>query len=250
MALNILFNAVEPGSGTSTITANLALLAASRGYRVCLVDTHFDHPTVHLEVGADESYLDYALNHYLKGQCNIQQATYDITPQLPAEMSGRLFLCPANLRYEPVENPAWSGYDLKLLEKGLAQLTETLSIDLIMIDTSAGLNAMTLAGIDLCQQVVVITSPGQKTYLDNAETPRKPLDLEKISFIINAIPAENDLQAVQAALEAAFKRPVIATLPQVADIATEHAQAFVIRQADHLLTQQLIQSIDKLLGDG
>ena len=247
MSLNILFNAVEAGSGTSTIAANLALLAASSGYRVLVADTDFDHPTIHSQVGAHESYLDYALNHYLKGQCNIQQATYDITPQIPTELNGRIFLCPANLNFEPVENAAWSGYDLSLLKKGLDHLAETLSIDIIVIDTPAGLNTMTTTGMEMCQQVVVVTRPGQKNCLDGQNKPAKALDLEKLSFIMNNVPADDDLPASAEVLENTFKRPVIATLPHVTDLATANAQAFVFRHPPHLLTQQLKQGMVSLL---
>ncbi len=247
MSLNIILNAIEPQSGTSTITANLALLAAMSNYRVCVIDTNFEKPRVHSQIGAAADYIDYGFNHYLSGQCSIQQAIYDLTPQIEADIAGRIFLSPANLPFEPDDPSPWNGYDLKMIKKGIASLIETLEIDILFIDTPAGLNEMTLNCIEQCHELVLVTKPGQKTYLD-AERTRQPLDQDKISFIINAIDDEGDLAALSTSLENTSSRPVIAALPWVKDIDTVDSKAFVLRHPPHPMTQQLKESVVSLLS--
>src|SRR5581483_11063744 len=70
------------GTGKSNLTANVATNLACRGGRVGVVDTDVQSPGIHVPFGVEQDGLRYTLNHYLWGECSIEEAAIDVTPTL------------------------------------------------------------------------------------------------------------------------------------------------------------------------
>ena len=67
------------GTGKSNSTANLAVLLARQGLRVGVIDTDIQSPGIHVLFQCDPADFKYALNDYLWGRCEIQDAAVDVT---------------------------------------------------------------------------------------------------------------------------------------------------------------------------
>jgi MinD-like ATPase involved in chromosome partitioning or flagellar assembly len=96
MARVISVHSFRGGTGKSNITASLAALMASRGQRVGAIDADIQSPGIHVLFGMDDALMPHSLNHYLWGKCEIQQAAYDVTAHIGADIAGRIFLIPSS----------------------------------------------------------------------------------------------------------------------------------------------------------
>jgi MinD-like ATPase involved in chromosome partitioning or flagellar assembly len=71
MAKIISIHSFRGGTGKSNSTANIASLLASDGLRVGIVDTDIQSPGIHVLFGMNEDDMQYSLNDYLWGKCDI-----------------------------------------------------------------------------------------------------------------------------------------------------------------------------------
>jgi len=85
------------GNGKSSLTANLAGLLAASGQRVGVIDADIQSPGMHLLLGQAGKKFEFTLNDYLLGNCAVQQLALDITADVGADLSGKLFLVPASI---------------------------------------------------------------------------------------------------------------------------------------------------------
>ena len=86
------------GTGKSNTTANMAVLMALEGKRVGVIDTDIQSPGIHVLFGMDERHIKYSLNDYLWGKCEIEEAAYDVTSYLNANIKGQVFLIPSSIK--------------------------------------------------------------------------------------------------------------------------------------------------------
>src|SRR3990170_7543060 len=70
------------GTGKSNLTANLAYCCASQGARVGIIDADIQSPGIHVLFGLGEAVTKYCLNDYLKSECSIKEAVYDVSERL------------------------------------------------------------------------------------------------------------------------------------------------------------------------
>ena len=92
------------GTGKSNTTANVATILASQGKRVGVIDTDIQSPGIHVLFGFDEDKMQYSLNDYLWGKCDIRQTAYDLTNSLNTP-SGRADL-PDSVQHQSGRNRA------------------------------------------------------------------------------------------------------------------------------------------------
>ncbi len=144
------------GTGKSNIVANLAALLAAEGKRVGVIDTDIQSPGIHALFGLDENTVNYALNDYLWGKCDIGQAAHDVTPQGETAMAVNIFLIPSSLQSGEISRVLREGYAVSRLNDGYHELMANLSLDILLIDTHPGLNEETLLSIVISDILVVI----------------------------------------------------------------------------------------------
>ncbi|HEU4322186.1 MAG TPA: MinD/ParA family protein [Roseiflexaceae bacterium] len=230
------------GTGKSNTTANLTALFASRGLRVGVVDTDIQSPGIHILFGMDHDDLAYSLNDYLWGRCAIEQAAYDVTGKLGAEISGRIFLIPSSMKPGEITHVLREGYDVGLLNDGFHRLVEELNLDVLMIDTHPGLNEETLLSIAISDALVLILRPDQQDYQGTSVTVEvaRKLDVPSLQLVVNKVPAAMDRAAVRARVEQTYASPVAAVLPHSDEMMMlASAGIFALRYPNHIVTQEL-----------
>src|SRR5262245_11808068 len=119
MAKVVAIHSFRGGTGKSNITASLAALMASEGLRVGTIDADIQSPGIHVLFGMDDALMPQSLNHYLWGKCDIQQAAYDVTDNIGAQLPGRIFLIPSSSKAGEIARILREGYDVGLLNDGL-----------------------------------------------------------------------------------------------------------------------------------
>jgi len=200
MAQTVSIHSFRGGTGKSNATANLATLLAIQGRRVGVIDTDIQSPGIHVLFGLHEEEMAHSLNDYLWGKCAIEQAAFDVTPRLEAEMEGRVFLIPSSLKAGEIARVLREGYDVSLLNDGFHQLFEKLNLDVLMIDTHPGLNEETLLSIAISDVLVIIMRPDQQDYQGTSVTVEvaRKLDVPNMMLIVNKVPAVFDEAEVKA----------------------------------------------------
>ena len=144
MASTIAVHSFRRGTGKSHIAANIAALLALEGHRVVVFDTNLPSPGIEVLFDLRDDQVTYWLNDYLSGDCDIEQAVYDVTERVGRPLDGRIFLVPAGSRARYISRALRHGYDLSKMSTATKQLFQSMQLDLAVIDMAAGLHDDTL----------------------------------------------------------------------------------------------------------
>ncbi len=246
------------GTGKSNIVANLAASIARQGYRVGVVDTDIQSPGVHVLFGFDAEKMDRCLNHYLWGQCAIQETAYDVsaalqdTPSTDAEPQGALYLVPASIRAGDIARILREGYDVDLLTDGLDELTERLELDYLWLDTHPGLNEETLSCIASSDGLLVLLRPDHQDYQGTAVTVEvaRKLDVPELQLVVNKVLPALDAAAIRAQVARAYDAPVAGVLPVAEELMyLGSLGVFCLRYPEHSWSQELRAIAAQIAGE-
>lgn len=250
MSQVICVHSFRGGTGKSSLTASLAVLLASAGMRVAVVDTYIQAPGVHVLFNLDESEIVLSLNDYLWRKCGIKDTAYDVTERLDAEISGRVFLVPSSTKAGEIARMLREGYDAGLLKNGLSGLIKELNLDFLMIDTHPGVNEETLFSLAVSNTLIIIMRPDSQDYLGTRITfdIARKLGLSRIMLIVNNIPDTFNLEHIHRNVDKLFKCEIAAMLPH-SDAMMELASSgiFSLRYPDNPLTHGLQEVVEKIL---
>lgn len=250
MAKIIAIHSFRGGTGKSNITANVAALLASEGYRVGVIDADIQSPGIHVLFGMAGEDIRHSLNDYLWGRCDIQQAVHDVTPHLGPEMAGRIFLIPSSIKAGEITRVLREGYNAKLLTQGLRSLIQVLNLDVLAIDTHPGLNEETLLSIVISHVLAIILRPDQQDYEGTgvAVEVARQLNVPRILLVVNKVPPILDAGVVQAQIEDAYGYQVATVLPHSDELmALASGGIFAMRYPDHQLTALYRQAATQLV---
>ena len=200
------------GTGKSNTVASLAVLMAERGKRVGVVDTDIQSPGIHVLFGLRADDITISLNDYLWGRVSITETA---RPVYESTTGGTVYLIPASMKTNEILQVLRQGYDIRRLTEALAELTETLGLDAIFIDTHPGLNEETLFALAISTAVIVVLRPDQQDYEGTgiAVEVARSLEVPRLMLILNKAPTTLDTASVTASLERTFKCEVAAVLP-------------------------------------
>lgn len=251
MSQIITIHSFHRGVGKTFTAVNLTAALAQKGLRVAIVDTSLQSPGVHYPFGIHEDTIEFALNDYLHGRCDIQQATYNITPQLHAELKGEIFLTPASIVAEDILQVVRQGYNLDLFHKGLDDLSDKLNLDAIVIDTHAGLDEQSLKIIALSNTLIVVMRLEQQEYQGTGvivDIARK-LDISNIEIAASQTLPVYDVAQIEAQVRQAYQCPLLTSLPQSQDvIELVGTGVFVLRYPHHSISHQFSHAADHLIA--
>lgn len=250
MAKTVSVHSFRGGTGKSNTTANLTALMAAQGYRVGVIDTDIQSPGIHVLFGLNEEQVELTLNDYLWGECEIEQAAYDVTPGL-GELSGRVFLIPSSIKPGEITRVLREGYDPGLLNDGCQRLIEVLDLDMLFIDTHPGLNEETLLSIAISDALLIIMRPDQQDYQGTGVTVEvaRKLEVPRLLLVVNKVPQSYDSEQVRERVEAAYKAPVAAVMPHSDELmALASGGIFALRFPDHPVSALYRQIATRLLG--
>ncbi len=249
------------GTGKSNLTANLAATMALQGLKVGVVDTDIQSPGIHLIFGLDEDRLNYSLNDYLWGNCEIEDTAYDVSNVLGTQdVTGSLYLIPSSIKASQIARILREGYDVARLNDGFNELIQALDLDYLLIDTHPGLNEETLLSIAISDRLVVILRPDRQDYQGTAvtlEVARK-LGMLNIMLVVNKVLPNSDFGVLQENMEATYKTNVVGVVPLSEEIVQLGSRdIFCLHYPNHPLsltvgniTNQLIQEKQMLAVGG
>jgi MinD-like ATPase involved in chromosome partitioning or flagellar assembly len=238
------------GTGKSNTTANLAALIAASGRRVGVVDTDIASPGIHVIFGLEEDKLVHSLNDYLWGKCGIQETAHDVTANLGADVSGRVFLVPSSIKAREIARVLHEGYDVGLLNDGFGDLMQALDLDVLMIDTHPGLNEETLLSIAISDALIIILRPDQQDYQGTSVTVEvaRKLSVPQMMLVVNKVPAAFPTDGIRARVEQTYQAEVAGILPHSDEMMTlASAGLFVTRYPDHPITATLQKIAQRLV---
>jgi MinD-like ATPase involved in chromosome partitioning or flagellar assembly len=248
MAQIISVHSFRGGTGKSNLLANLAATMACHGQRVGIVDADIQSPGIHVLFGLNEGKMNYALNDYLWGRCNIKDTAYDVSHTLMAEqrhtgmVKGSLYLIPSSIKASEIARVLREGYDVVRLNDGFQELIRSLNLDYLFIDTHPGLNEETLLSIGISNVLVVLLRPDSQDFQGTAVTVdvARKLKVPKMLLVVNkALPAF-DFVDLQKQVETAYNASVAGILPLSEDMVQLASKGiFCLRYPDHLISQTI-----------
>lgn len=221
------------GTGKSNITANIAATLAEKGFRVGVFDTDIQSPGIHIIFSLTEKDIQYTLNDYLWGNCTIEQAAH---PIFTAANGGTVYLVPSSIDPNDIARILREKYDAGDMHKAFRDLTTSLSLDYLLIDTHPGLNEETLLSIAISDSLVIILRPDQQDFQGTSVTVdvARRLRVPEIHLVINKVPPEYDDDDVRQKVENAYECQVAALLPLSYDIAHNGSSSlFCVDFPDH-----------------
>lgn len=259
MARIISVHSFRGGTGKSNTTANIAALLAAEGKRIGVIDTDIQSPGIHVLFGLNEDDMQYSLNDYLWGKCEIEQAAQDVTERLrnvstgsgltiPAE--GRIFLIPSSIKVGEIARVLREGYDVGLLNDGFYNLVEKLRLDVLLIDTHPGLNEETLLSIAISDALAVIMRPDQQDYQGTGVTVEvaRKLEVPRMMLIVNKVPASLEAGEVKAKVGQTYNCEVGAVLPHSDEMMTLASKGvFALAYPNHPITLSLKRVAQRLI---
>lgn len=246
MAKIIAIHSFRGGTGKSNISANLAALVAASGKRVGIIDTDIQSPGVHVIFNFNQDQVKYALNDFLWGTCQIEEAAYDVTSTLgvpeSVDESLRLYLIPSSVKTGEIARVLRDGYDVGLLNDGIQRVVEKLNLDYLFIDTHPGVNEETLLSIAICDRFLLIMRPDNQDFQGTAVTVElaRRLEVQDMQLIVNKVPQGIDREMLKGQIETIYQVPVIGLLPLNSDVAAlASRELFSTRYPDHAITREL-----------
>ena len=208
-------------AGRTNLVANLGVLLAQHGWRVAVLDLDFKSPTLHLLFGIALEGQALTLNQVLWGECPLAPACHDLGAPLGIAEPGALIFAPASPASKDIARMLRSPYRSEDLDGLLLGLAGRYELDVLLLDTAAGLNEETLAPMALCDALLVMMRPDRGDYqgtavvldvADSLNVPRKALAL-------NYTPAEFDAGDLVTELQSVYGCTVAALLPYSAKLA-------------------------------
>ncbi|MFQ5576097.1 MAG: MinD/ParA family protein [Anaerolineae bacterium] len=250
MATIISVHSYRGGTGKSNTTANIATLLAAKGLRVGVVDTDINSPGIHVILGLEEDEIGKSLNQYLWGQCEIQEAAYDVTGRLGGHISGNVFLVPSSTKVAEIGRILREGYDPGMLNDGFHDLIDALNLDALLIDTHPGLNEETLLSITISDILLLILRPDQQDFQGTAVTVdvARQLDVPRMMLVLNKVPTAFDFDDVKAMVEKTYSAEVAGVLPHSDEMMMlQSAGVFAVKYPNNPVTSQYKQIVDQIL---
>jgi MinD-like ATPase involved in chromosome partitioning or flagellar assembly len=234
------------GTGKSNITASLAVLLASEGRRIGIIDTDIQSPGIHVIFGLKEQDIKHSLNEYLWGMYPIEDAAHDVTAILGRNGveagQAKIMLIPSSMKTGEIARILREGSDVDMLRDGIRHLVKALNLDFLFIDTHPGLNEETLLSIAASDALIVIMRPDQQDYQGTRitiEVARK-LRVPRMMILVNKTPRIFEPSEVAKEVAQTYDCEVAGVLPYSEEMMNlGSATAFVLRYPDHPITAKL-----------
>jgi len=244
----IAVHSYKGGTGKTSLSANLAATYARRGKKVCLMDLDFRAPSLH--VIFKKQNLDYWLNDYLNGICEIDKVLVDVSKD--HGNSGKLMVALANPSTEAIRD--MTAKDRKWEMKALGRLLSLRSallddgdFDYIIFDTSPGLQYSSINAIVAADVVLVVTSLDASDINGSQRMTSELYDLfeKKTGILINKVIAQylsskEEEKKFNKYIKTIHTLPVLATIPCFCEVLRAAGDfIFTEERPDHPFTETI-----------
>jgi MinD-like ATPase involved in chromosome partitioning or flagellar assembly len=244
----ITVHSYKGGTGKTLIAANLAMIYASRGKNVCLLDLDLRAPSLS---STFKNKKQYWINDYLNRACKIDRVLNDCTPNYLKE--GKLFVGVANpstvaIREITAKDRSWEMEALGRLFNLKASLIDEMLFDYVILDSSPGLQYSSINAIVAADLVLVVTSIDKS---DVQGTQRMIHDLyelfeKKTGIIKNKVPETLISERNPMKLET-NQLPVVGLVPCSCDVLRCGGKyLFASKRPDHAITKTFQKIVTKI----
>jgi len=188
--LGICLHSYKGGTGKTTIAANIAAYLAGRGSKICILDYDFRAPSLHIIFKENPRRW---VNDYLNGRCELEEVLQSLSEKY--RLKGELTVGFANpsseaLRDMLAKDRKWEMNALKRTVKAKRIILDDLGYDLLILDTSPGIQYSSVNAVVASDQVGLVMKGDEFDLEGTRELVKgvyEPLG-RKAKLIINKIP--------------------------------------------------------------
>jgi MinD-like ATPase involved in chromosome partitioning or flagellar assembly len=247
----IAFNSFRGGTGKSNIVSNVAVILATMGKRVGVMDLDLPSPGIHILFGLNQADMEYSLNDFLWGDCDIRSASYDVTPDsVKAAGQGCIFLAPASMYGEDINRVVENRYAIERLSGGINEMAEILDLDFLLLDTHPGVNEETLLAMSLVDRLVLVLRPDSQDFQGTAVTAdvSRHLEVPKIFMLVNRVLAAIDQKQLRELVIKTYDLPILGMLPNAEEVMLMGSRSvFCLKYPDHPFSEKLREICEPLV---
>ena len=256
MVKTISIHSSRGGTGKSLISSNMAVIYASEGRNVALLDFDFRAPSF-LTIFEAGGTVKRWVNDYLDGKAKIEDIMVDVTDRFKTK--GKLLVGFANPDMEAMREMArkdrkWQMQALRRVISMKQELAEKFGVDFVIIDTSPGIQYSSVNSV-VSADVSVIVSTMDILDIDGVQRIVRELyePFEKKTVIImnKAIPqefvSEDRKEALLARVKGMFTHPLTAIIPCYCNLLiASRISPFVLEKPNHPFSQALKEIAKRL----
>lgn len=241
------------------VSSNIAVIYASEGRNVALLDFDFRAPSLQTIFQAGKMVKGW-VNDYLDGRAKLEDIMVDLTSRLRIE--GRLLVGFANPEMEAMREMARKDrrWQMRALRRVIAmkqELVDKFGVDIIIIDTSPGIQYSSVNAVVSADVSVIVST---MDILDVEGVQRmvrelyNPFEKKTIILVNKAVPhefaSEESRETLLARVKKMFTQPLIAIIPCYCDILlASRISLFVMDRPDHSFSRVLRQVANRLMAD-
>ena len=187
---------------------------------MAVVDTDIQSPGIHLLFGLEDTSHLRTLNDYLWERCPVHEAATEVTPASVRDAGGRVWLVPSSVQAGEIAKVLREGYDVGLMNDGLRDLADHLSLDYLLIDTHPGLNEETLLSIAISDVLVVLLRPDRQDFQGTAVTVEvaRKLEVRELVLVLNKVLPSVAAGSFIDEVERTYKAPIVGVLPEAPEM--------------------------------
>lgn len=249
MNKTLVFHSYKGGTGKTTIAANLAVIYSLRKRNVCLLDFDFRAPSLHAMFGKRPRAGTW-LNNFLNGECHI----FDTLHDMKLHEGGRLTVGFANPTSDAMwdmnkRDQKWWGKILRRLLDAKSQILRQLGFDLIIIDSSPGVQDSAMNALAVSDLIVLTLKQNE---LDVEGTRELVTGFhEKLgrgtALILNKVLSQSyesisneEKRDLSSKVQKTFGFPVLAVIPCFCDLSMEGSHIlYSLEKPDHPFVERI-----------
>jgi septum site-determining protein MinD len=215
MARMITFHSFRRGTGRTNLLAGVAGLLAAQGKRVGVLDADLQSPAAHILFGLREQEIRWTLTDFLFGDCALEQIVYRVQPRSELLLRGQIFLAPASTNVRTIMRLLHDGFEVDALNSAFSGFARAFDLDVLLVDTSAGLREDTLIELAVADCLVLVVRLDRQDYQGTGVLfdLAKRLDLDDTRVVVNNVPPAFSLSDVRHEVEQNYGCKVDFVLP-------------------------------------
>ena len=172
MARRIVITSGKGGVGKTTVTANLGVMLANMGLRVCMIDIDFGLNNLDVVMGV-ENKIVYDLLDVFEGRCRIKQAL------IQHRDKKNLFILPSG---KCDSTCRITGQNIKIILESINPF-----FDYLLLDCPAGIDLGFHRAVSCADEAIIVTTPNLPSLRDADKVISiiKSYKLDKIELVVN-----------------------------------------------------------------
>jgi len=256
MHQTLAFHSYKGGTGKTTIAANLAVVYAQRGKRVCILDFDFRAPSLHFLFGIKPKRGTW-LNDFLNGKRSISKVLH----QADIGKKGKLAVGCSNPSADAMWGMArkgreeWGGIFRRSLDAKRAILKD-LGYDYIILDTSPGVHDSSMSALALCD-VVILTLKRDELDVEGTKElvvgfhkklgRRTAMLLNRVLFHPYAGVSSEEEKDLSERVQKKFEFPVLGVIPCFCDLLIDGSEViYSLEKPEHTFVERLLAISEKI----